>query len=99
MKHLLTSLAVAAVFVVVARYVLFPDKTEFAQFFYVLKTFVAPVLIVIALAFMSALAFVIGRKSGAATQNRLIAIMSWSSGIIVALALALATAYVKLGYA
>ena len=47
MKHLLTSLAVAAVFVVVARYVLFPDKTEFAQFFYVLKTFVAPVLIAV----------------------------------------------------
>jgi hypothetical protein len=87
------------VITVIARYALFEDKAEFARFASVLKTYGAPVLIVVAVAFSAVISYVMVRKVGQERQERLINILSWFGWTIAAIVILGGLIFVKLGFA
>lgn len=96
MRSQLRLFAVILPLVVITRYMLFDDAAEFQRFYAALRTYVAPVIIVVAAVLAVIMVATATRKIDLGPQEQVIKACLWGSSAVLAAAFAYAFAVVKL---
>jgi glucan phosphoethanolaminetransferase (alkaline phosphatase superfamily) len=94
-RHFIT-IAIVLPLVIIARYTLFENASEFGLFAQEMKRYVAPLAIALSVVAIVGLIAVATNKIDHLRQKRLSNIFFWTSSILLALAVAAVFAHVKL---